>query len=75
MKGLGGVLEAKGHPDKLVEPKGGGDSCFGDVCFCHRYLVVRSSFEKMVAPCRDEEKLCGWGMGYLSGTEAWLRRL
>ena len=37
---LSGILEPKGHPQKLLQPKGGDDRCLGDVLLGHRDLVV-----------------------------------
>ena len=40
LKCLGGILEPKGHAEKLPEPEGSDDGRLGDVCRCYGDLVV-----------------------------------
>ena len=48
---LCGILEAKWHNHKLEKSQRGNDSFLG-----MSSGATRSSLEKMVAPCKDEEK-------------------
>ena len=42
LEGLGSILQTKGHPQKLKEPKWSNDGSLGDVFGHHRDLVVAS---------------------------------
>ena len=60
LKGLCCISESKWHFYKLKESKWGGDYSLWYIVRGNGDLVVgqtRSNFEKMVAPCREIEKL------------------
>ena len=67
LKCLCGVAESEWHLDKFEQSEESSDGSFRNVFGGYRNLVVGSSLEKMVDPCRAEEKSWMCGIGYLSG--------
>ena len=68
-------MKTKGRA-KESEVKRGNDGSFWYVSRIYRDLMVcskRSSFEMIEAPCREIEKSCKCGIGYLSDVVTLLR--